>query len=204
MKINELKERLEVYKELENKMYFGRASDNKNCIMQENNKWIVFYYERGMRVALKEFEDEESACEYFYIKLIKYIEPSKNKEIKIYYRFLNKEIPLRISFDVFDGEEITLLQNKAYTQFIYNIKEIFAKSFNELKKYCGKNYNIELNEMSFYKYIMPKQIYIKRESKGQEYCKFALLCNFKLDLDNGLAIVWNKSDVKVGPQDIIL
>ena len=71
MNINELKEKLEVYEKLKNKMFFGRASDNKFCIMKENDKWIVFYYERGRRLRLKEFNDEESACEYYYIEMTK-------------------------------------------------------------------------------------------------------------------------------------
>ena len=209
MNINELKEKLETYKELENKMFFGRASDNRFCIMKENDKWIVFYYERGSRCGLKEFNDEESACEYYYIELnkVRLREEMKNKknEYSFDYNFLNREIALKINFDVFDNEEVTLLQKKAYNQFMDNIKEIFIKSYDALKDYCSKNYNIELDDTNFYKYIMPKQIYIKKESKDKEYTRFAILCNFKEDIENGLAVVWVNNEIEeIGMQDIIL
>ena len=209
MNINELKKKLEVYEELKNKMFFGRESDNKYCIMKENDKWVVFYYERGSRTALREFNNEESACEFYYIRLSKVRireEMNNNKNEYLFdYNFLNREISLKINFDVFDDEEISFLQKKTLSEFMDNIKEIFTKSFKELKDYCGKNYNIDLNETNFYKYIMPKQIYIKRESKGKEYCKFAILCNFKEDVENGLAIVWvNNEFNEIGTQDIIL
>lgn len=130
---------------------------------------------------------------------------SKKNDYILNYNFLNREIDLKIYFDVFDNEEITILQNKTFHQFMDNIKEIFIKSYNALKDYCNKNYNIELDETNFYKYIMPKQIYIKRESKGKEYCKFAILCNFKDDIENGLAIVWVNNEIEeIGMQDIIL
>ena len=209
MNINELKEKLEIYKELENKMFFGRASDNRYCIMKENDKWISFYYEKGNRLRLKEFNDEESACEYYYIELnkvrIREEMKSKKNEYMLNYNFLNRDMVLKINFDVFDNEEVSLLQKKAYKEFMDNIKEIFIKSYHALKDYCSKNYNIELDDTNFYKFIMPKQIYIKRESKDKEYCKLAILCNFKEDIENGLAIVWANNKIEeIGMQDIIL
>jgi len=209
MNINELKEKLETYKELENKMFFGRASDNRFCIMKEDAKWIVFFYERGRRCMLKEFDNEESACDYYYIRLnkIRIREEMKEKknEYMLNYNFLNRDINLKINFDVFDNEETTILQNRTFHQFMDNIKEIFVKSYNALKDYCSKNYNIELDDTNFYKYIMPKQIYIKRESKDKEYCKFAILCNFKENIENGIAIVWANNKIEeIGMQDIIL
>ena len=158
---------------------------------------------------LKEFDNEESACDYYYIKLskvrIRREKQNKKNEYILNYNFLNRDIALKIYFDVFDNEETTILQNRTYSQFMDNIKEIFVKSYSALKDYCNKNYNIELDDTNFYKYIMPKQIYIKRESKDKEYCKFAILCDFKEDIDNGLAVVWaNKEIEEIGMQDIIL
>ncbi len=209
MNINKLKEKLEGYEELKNKMFFGRESDNKYCIMQENGKWIVFYYERGERTAIKEFDDEESACEYYYIRLskVRIREEMKNNKNECFfdYNFLDRGISLNIIFDVFDDEEISLVQKKTYSEFMDNIKEIFNKTFNALKDYCSKNYNISLNETNFYKYIVPKQIYIKRESNGNNYCRLAILCNFKEDVENGLAVVCKNNEIiEVGMQDIIL
>jgi hypothetical protein len=33
-------------------------------LAQENNKWEVYYSERGSKTGLKEFTDESSACNY--------------------------------------------------------------------------------------------------------------------------------------------
>lgn len=38
--------------------------NEKLCIVKEN-KWQVYYSERGCKTGLKEFEQETEACEYF-------------------------------------------------------------------------------------------------------------------------------------------
>lgn len=40
--------------------------NEKFCIGQNGSKWETYYSERGNKSGLKEFTDEESACEYFY------------------------------------------------------------------------------------------------------------------------------------------
>ena len=71
---------------------------------------------------------------------------SKKNEYMLNYNFLNRDINLKINFDVFDNEETTILQNRTFHQFMDNIKEIFIKSYSALKDYCNKNYNIELDD----------------------------------------------------------
>ncbi len=36
------------------------------CIEEKNNKWEVYYTERGTKFDIKEFYTENEACEYFY------------------------------------------------------------------------------------------------------------------------------------------
>lgn len=36
------------------------------CIQYINQKWEVFYSERGRKTGLMIFEDEDSACDYFF------------------------------------------------------------------------------------------------------------------------------------------
>lgn len=36
------------------------------CLEEKNNKWEVFYTERGSKFDIKEFSSETEACEYFY------------------------------------------------------------------------------------------------------------------------------------------
>lgn len=36
------------------------------CLEEINNKWEVYYTERGSKFNIKEFDSETEACEYFY------------------------------------------------------------------------------------------------------------------------------------------
>ena len=44
----------------------GRASDNKDCLVCEENKWMTFYYERGRKLKLKTYDNETEACAAFW------------------------------------------------------------------------------------------------------------------------------------------
>lgn len=44
--------------------------DQKLCINQENDIWLVYYSERGSKLVVSEFKNESDACEEF-IKRIK-------------------------------------------------------------------------------------------------------------------------------------
>ena len=41
------------------------------CISVNNNKWEVYYTERGSKFDVKEFDSETGACEYFFNTCIK-------------------------------------------------------------------------------------------------------------------------------------
>ena len=128
----------------------------------------------------------------------------KNENI-IKYNFLGRELSLNFIFDVFDNEEVTELQKETYNKVINNMDDIFVKSLEKLKEYCKNNYDIEVDETNLYKYIVPKEIYIKREKENEDYCKIGILCNFKCDIENGIAIVLiNNTVCDIGMQDIIL
>ena len=44
----------------------GGLPNEAYCIERHDNAWRVYYSERGTRSALKLFESEEEACQYFY------------------------------------------------------------------------------------------------------------------------------------------
>lgn len=50
----------------------GGLPNEQLCLVQEENKWQVYYSERGRKSGLKTFDTEANACEYFYNKLKKY------------------------------------------------------------------------------------------------------------------------------------
>ena len=66
MNLEELKTKLEQEPLLKNKYFIGRPSDNKYCIVFENNEWLTFYFERGQRTRLKIYTTELAACTAFY------------------------------------------------------------------------------------------------------------------------------------------
>ena len=49
----------------------GGLPNEKLCIVRED-KWKVYYSERGSKSGLKTFETETEACEYFLRKLKRY------------------------------------------------------------------------------------------------------------------------------------
>ncbi|EAA4816313.1 hypothetical protein DQF09_24280 [Shigella boydii] len=44
----------------------GGVPNEKLCLDFENNKWIVYYSERGIRTGVIEFAREDDACDYIY------------------------------------------------------------------------------------------------------------------------------------------
>lgn len=68
MKKNELKNILEKEK-ISKSIYSlnGGLPNEKLCLAFENDKWIVYYSERGIRTGVVEFTMEADACDYIYI-----------------------------------------------------------------------------------------------------------------------------------------
>jgi len=48
----------------------GGLPYDKICLSKSNDIWEVYYSERGEKFKLKVFDNEESACDYFYSWLI--------------------------------------------------------------------------------------------------------------------------------------
>lgn len=71
MNLEELKTKLSQENLIKDKYYIGRASDNKYCIVCENNEWSTFYYERGRKTRLKSYTTESDACIAFYECMMK-------------------------------------------------------------------------------------------------------------------------------------
>lgn len=51
----------------------GGLPNERYCLNEFNGNWEVYYSERGVKSQLKDFSNEEEACEYLYNKLIKII-----------------------------------------------------------------------------------------------------------------------------------
>ena len=64
--INELKQKLNTLGIKQSNYVLGSFWDDKFSIIQNENKWEVFFSERGNKNDLKIFETEQKACEYFF------------------------------------------------------------------------------------------------------------------------------------------
>lgn len=74
MNVHELQRRLDEIGVPKNaySILLGGLPNEMLCIVKDGSLWEVYYSERGRRSGLKTFEDEDSACGYFFDKLKKY------------------------------------------------------------------------------------------------------------------------------------
>lgn len=114
----------------------------------------------------------------------------------------DRDFELSVVFQNFPGEEVTASQEKisdSLESFDFDI------SLSKVKEYIIKWNSEEVGSLeisNIFKYVIPKSVLIPREDEKQI---FALMCNYKFDMEHGMAIVFENGKLKeVGPQDIIL
>ena len=123
-----------------------------------------------------------------------------NKTVKI--TLWGRDFDLSVIFQNFPGEEVTDNQREV----LNSINSIdYTQALEELKKYIKKNNEDELggDELTnIFRCVIPKSILIPRE---KDLRVFGIMCNYKFDMEHGLAIVFEDEKYKaVGPQDLIL
>lgn len=65
----------------------------------------------------------------------------------------------------------------------------------------AKIYEIMDSVDNIFKYVIPKTISVPKAKKRV----VAIMCNFKFDMEHGMAIVFEDEKIKkIGPQDIVL
>lgn len=114
----------------------------------------------------------------------------------------NREFDLDIVFDVFAGEEITEQQQKALDTFLANAS-IIDTCKSKVEDYCIKNSNGQIEQVdNIFKYVIPKALFVVREKSQTR--TVAVMCNFKFDMEHGMAIVFrNESFSDIGEEGII-
>ena len=136
--------------------------------------------------------------------MIYYIQESaKNKKDTIKINIYGRKFELNIRYQKYTGEEIIESQYDAVSKFKHaNIDS----SLDKVKKFIikdSKDYGDHPIDSidNIFKYIKPKYLFVPRDDKGI----VAIMCDYKIDLEHGLAIVFkNGSYTNVGTQDIIL
>ncbi len=114
-----------------------------------------------------------------------------------------RELDLDVVFDVCDGEKTDETQNNVFKSFVENIKKL-DNCLPKVKEYCIENSNDQIKTVeNIFKYVMPKTIYIPRSF--DEKRTVALLCNFKFDIDHGIAIIFqNEEYSEIGEESLIV
>ncbi len=113
-----------------------------------------------------------------------------------------RELQLDIIYQTFYGKPV--IDNQLLTaEKIPSVD--FNDSLSALKLYINKYHASYLESETIdniFKYVAPKSLFIVRD---QEKRIFAVMCNYKFDIEHGIAIIYENERFKeVGPQDIIL
>ena len=123
---------------------------------------------------------------------------------KIKMMLWGREFNLDITYDCYRDEKILESQEIAVKDFSKAVKSIDS-SLDDVKKYCLLNNKEEIGSDvidNIFKYVAPKYLFIPRDVNNQVV---AIMCNYKFDVENGIAIVFENGKFKtIGKQDIIL
>ena len=122
----------------------------------------------------------------------------ENRTIMIW----GREFSIDIILGNYDDEPISSSQ-------IDTMKKIDMINWEEAKEkvisYIMDEYEEEIGNTlinNIFEYVIPKKIMILSDYESRA---FALMCNFRLDIEHGLAVFFeNESCKEVGPQDIVL
>lgn len=109
---------------------------------------------------------------------------------------------LNIDFDLYPGDVISEEQKERLIDFRSDAKLLSDKSFVE--DYCINDNRNEINKGidNIFKYVIPKTIFVPQSSQNRT---IILLCDYKFDIEHGLAIVYNNNKFKeIASQDDIL
>ena len=119
---------------------------------------------------------------------------------KIKINIWGREFNLNAVLQHFPNEDITKQQEETFEEFSRS-EENILKSLPEVEKYVLRN-GLKADKVdNIFKYVMPKSILIPRNKKNVA----AIMCDFKFDDENGIAVVFEKGKFKkIGQQDIIL
>lgn len=123
--------------------------------------------------------------------------------IKYTMNIWGRKFELPVMIKQYDGEEITEIQKESIEKFQY-CEEVLNASKQSVEQYILENglrdHNIyEVDNI--FKYVMPKSFYVPNAGKRV----VVLFCDFKYDLENGIALIFEDEKLKeIGPEDLAL
>lgn len=111
---------------------------------------------------------------------------------------------LPVMYECYEGETVLASQREALVLLEDNAAEV-AESLEAVKKYVRKTGTGQLADgaiENIFKYVMPKSVFVPHIKK---YRIAAIMCNYKFDMEHGIAVVFeNGKFKKIGAQDIVL
>ena len=106
---------------------------------------------------------------------------------------------LDVIFQCYDNEEIIPEQEEALKLMLQADQEINSAK-DAIEKYTKENYPEFEIKPNIFTYVVPKNIFVAH-SKNK---KAAIICNYKPDMEHGLAIVFEDGKFKeIGEEGII-
>lgn len=115
-----------------------------------------------------------------------------------------RQFNLTIDYDCGKGENLFPTQITAIER-LRKSKSAINDAKEKVEAYCLSKNPDEIGTdriQNIFKYVMPKYLFVRRSVAKRTV---AIMCNYKFDEDNGIAIVFeNEKLTKVGNQDIIL
>lgn len=116
-----------------------------------------------------------------------------------------RSFELDVVYDAYCGEEVSQEQRDALDKFLSVADELFAVAEVKAKEYCLDMNGDEIGEeaiSNIFKYVVPKAVYVSRTDGARVV---AILCHYKFNMDDGVAIVFeNEEFSEIGTEDIIL
>lgn len=102
-----------------------------------------------------------------------------------------RDFELEIRYEASEGEDVIPTQTEALNHFLNSADELLSDP-NAVVKYCLSNNPKEITEPvnNIFKYVIPFAILIRRNDN------IVLLCDYKFDYEDGIAIVFDKNVLK--------
>ncbi|MDD8048378.1 MAG: hypothetical protein PHH04_02125 [Thomasclavelia sp.] len=112
-----------------------------------------------------------------------------------------REFELSVYYETYEDNKVLDEQVQLVNKFV-DIK-LGKEIVDKLSEYIiSDDYNDLTSVDNVYKYIMPQYLYVPRDTKKDV---IAIMCDYKFEVEHGLAIVFEKGKLKeIGTQDIIL
>ena len=113
----------------------------------------------------------------------------------------NRDFEIDITYEIYSDKPVTEKQKTIASGLsTVDFSGSLEGVINYIKKYNSRDLGDEQID-NIFRYVIPKRIYITQSEEEE----FAIMCNYKFDMEHGIAVVYKGGKFKeAGPQDIIL